>query len=65
MLVKRASSIHGKYELKKGVVGRAKEKSSDNFRIGRKGGTRDSMKKEDIEHMLLHPSTQRLCSKPK
>ena len=65
MLVKRASSIHGKYELKKGVVGQAKEKSSDNFRIGRKGGTCDGTKKEDIEHVPLHPSTQRLCSKPK
>jgi len=48
-LAKRASSIHGKYELKKGVAGRAKEKSFDDFRIGRKGGTRDGTKKEDIE----------------
>ena len=63
--MKRASSIHGKYELKKGVVGWAKEKSSDNFRIRSKGGTHDGTKKEDIEHMPPHPSTQRLCSKPK
>ena len=43
----------------------AKEKSSNNFRIGRNGGTGGSTKKEDIEHVLPHLSTQRLCSKLK
>ena len=63
--MKCAPSIHGKYKLKKGVAGWAKEKSSDNFRIEGKGGTRDGSKKEDIKHVPLHPSTQRLCSKLK
>ena len=46
-----------KIQNKKGVAGQAKEKSSDNFRIGRKGGTCGGTKKEDIKHVPPHPST--------
>ena len=53
---RRSAGDPWKKQTKKGVSGRAKEKSSDDFRIGRKGGTGGGTKKEDIEHVPPHPS---------
>jgi len=47
------------------VEGRAKEKGSDDFWVGGNGGIGGGTEKEDTEHVPPHPSTQRLCSKPK